>query len=444
MDVLLVQPPARVMDECVYPIGLACVASILKKEGHNVEIFDANISNLDIESFLEKKDFNTIAVSFRNLDTGTNLFYKSFFKDFLSFLNLIKKTKPNAPLVVGGPAFSIFAEEIMKMASCIDYGLPLDNGANLAKLLQNMDQPEKIPGVLYRCGNHLKYNKPINEDVSISTPDYSFIDPRQYDKKGGYQIGVITKIGCCFRCTYCTYPALWNNLFKIRPIENVIDDIKTLRYNYGIKEIHFTDPLFNFPTQHAEQLLEKIINHNIDIKWRAYLTPKHVTKKFVLLAEQSGIDHFIFSPDGGSNQILKNLRKEMTTEDIIQSARLVKQYSHCFSHYSFMYNAPGENLNTTFDLIKTIIKLKKTNPSRIICTVNNIRIYPHTDLYRYALEKNIISETENVFNKMYYDPYPYKIISKTMLNAQLPLFLIREFKKNNLLNKIPKSIKMFF
>jgi hypothetical protein len=52
MDVLLVQAPAQVVDECIYPIGLVCVGSIIKKEGHNIEIFDPNISKISAKQYL--------------------------------------------------------------------------------------------------------------------------------------------------------------------------------------------------------------------------------------------------------------------------------------------------------------------------------------------------------------------------------------------------------
>ena len=130
MKILLLSPPypkdkifrksMKHLGAVLPPLGLAYIAAMLEKEGHEIKIVDgpawATVSEYGYEE-LEKDllDFNPeligISASSSQLDHVKNC------------LNIINKTVPNAKTILGGTMVSSYPEILIEDLKEINYGV---------------------------------------------------------------------------------------------------------------------------------------------------------------------------------------------------------------------------------------------------------------------------------------------------------------------------------
>ena len=209
------------------------------------------------------------------------------------------------------------------------------------------------------------------------------------------------------KCSYCTYIFLNGPGVRLRKSWVILDEIEDLITNHGVRLIHFTDPVFNIPEDHARLICEGIIDRKLKFKWIAWFNEKILNREFIKLAVDSGCSEFAFSPDGFDNTTLKNLNKNITRKDIEKVYRLTRKTKGIHISFNFMRSPPGETLSGFLYLLQFIIKAKlilRKKLSHIF--LNHIRIEPHTEIYKMAIENQVISRDKNLL------PYREKELSE--------------------------------
>ncbi len=89
---------------------------------------------------------------------------------------------------------------------------------------------------------HLKkiYNWRDYPEVKISTPRKDLLNPADYLVFNPIQ----TTRGCPHGCKFCTTSAIFGRKYRMRPVQDVIEEIKEAREKYGSKTFMFSDDNF--------------------------------------------------------------------------------------------------------------------------------------------------------------------------------------------------------
>lgn len=400
MRVLLIQSWLGRKETPVFPLGLAYIAGSLR--GHEVCILDPNISENPFLVMKRKiKDFRpeVVGISLRSIDTTV---YKDIFYHYKTLeptVEVIKTIAPYATVIIGGAAFSLFAEEIMQRVPRIDFGIYLEGEEAFPELLANLPNgAHRVKGIYYRKKGKVYYtgSRPFFNLEKPLKPRWDLFNLSEYRHPEG--IGVQSKRGCALRCAYCTYPFLNGRTVRIRPSENVVDEIEELVIKYGLRYFMFADPVFNLPKWHAEEICNDIIGRGIKVKWSAYFSEKNIDQDFIALAQRAGCYFFYFSPDGYSKRTLKMLRKEINKKDMKDAYNLVKKVKGAKFDFNFFINSPGQDylsfLALMWLLLKTNFVLQRKTFMHI--SVNVPRIEPHTDLYKIAMKAGSLRQDINL------------------------------------------------
>ena len=363
MKILLVSVNREQKPYPVAPLGILYLTEVLRREKHEVRMVDL-CTSYDIASTIKKafSEFSpdVIGASIRNID---NLSYPGI----ISYLTDIKKTidslheQSQAPVILGGSAFSIFPEKLLKHLNC-NIGV-IGAGENaLPELLRSIELGKKdfsnIDNVIWVKEGKLHTNRVTHEENSNYVVDRDLVDNKFYSASGGMG-NIQTKRGCQFSCSYCTYPILEGKKYRLRDPEIVADEIEQAHKKYNINHFFFVDNIFNFPADHAEDICRSIIKKKLTAKWSCFANPLNMTEDLLKLMKKSGCENIEFGTDALSAKVLSQLGKSFTLDDVFKTSKLCKESGIKYAHY-VMFGGPGETIETLQEAFDNIERLECT------------------------------------------------------------------------------------
>jgi len=440
MKILLVQLLWQRIDKPIYPLGLVCLATALKDRYQvlclDENMFEKNGTNADSAATLLKHALkfqpDVIGLSVRNVDSvaywelivgeAANAF--STMDHLKKIAWLLRQNLPNTVQIVGGPAFSIFAKHIMEVVPELDFGVVGEGEKTFPLLLDNLSQPDKVPGVFFRRNGSVGQTAKGAQlsFPAIANPDYDVMDIEPYvDLEQLDSIGIQSKRGCSQLCDYCVYPLINGKRIRLRDPIQVVKEIEGLIDRHHLRSFQFTDSVFNHPPRHADAICDEIIRRKLQVEWSAWFDIKTLDEESMKKAVEAGCHILELSPDGFSNRTLKALAKNITKKDIIRVCRIARKVPHALIRLNFLCNLPDETIFSLFQLLGFFVRLKLFYRGKVeIHAFNFIRIFPNTVIYQRAINEGIISPDLELlpndpldFIRTYYRPRPGSLIEKT-------------------------------
>lgn len=385
----------------VFPLGLCYLATALTRQ--SVKILDLNLwtrreaAEILARTLVEQEP-DVVGLSIRNIDTTQrgDIFY--YFREAQPTARLIKQTRPGALLIAGGAGFSIFPRRIMERIPEFDLGIFLEAEESLPELLDNLNSPGNVKGVYFRHNGSVVFSGaralPDFARLPIPRRDREVIDMAAYARSDGSTIGIQSKRGCCLACAYCNYPHLSGNQLRLRPPEQVAEEVQVL-IGLGVKRFCFVDNIFNVPRPHAEAICRELIRRHLDVEWSAWFEIRNTTVELVELARRAGCKHFGFSPDAATDRGLSRLGKGLTEADLRRSYRVIRESRGVRAGYNF-FILPGMSFREIFKTLAQVVWIPLVTQGKArVMGLGWIRIEPDTEIHRRAVaEGNLARDAE--------------------------------------------------
>jgi radical SAM superfamily enzyme YgiQ (UPF0313 family) len=408
------------------PIGLDYIAESVAKAGINVEVLD--LAFIDDPAREMKEHFSAqrtdlVGLSFRNAE---DCFWPSadWFVPYLKDLVKTVRSLTDAPIVIGGVGFSVFARSIFEYTG-VDFGICGDGETALTSLVRQLQGTRKftdVPGLIWRDKNRIHNNPPSwPNPISLSTTR-SFIDNRRYFEQGG-QCGLETKRGCNRHCIYCADPLAKGNILRLRDTSEVVEEVQSL-LSQGIDVLHLCDSEFNIPREHAQAVCEEFIKCSLGdkIRWYAYLSPVPFDAELAKTMAQAGCAGINFTGDSGCKSMLRTYRQQHSKENLAEAVKLCR-LNNIAVMIDLLLGGPNETPETVRETIEFI---KKINPDCAGAALG-VRIYPRTEMEKIVTEE-LQSGEETSIRRKYSGPIdlfkPTFYISKAL--GEEPAKLIRD------------------
>lgn len=379
----------------VFPIGLAFLAGPLEDAGHVLSVLDLCFEPdpaLAISSALAAYQPDAVVISLRNLDNVTWPGGRSYLD---GVRDIVALCHARTVTIIGGSGFSLMPVEILAAVGA-DYGIAGEGEQQLPRLLECLQaggDPSLLPGVV--VSGRPGFIPPLSVE-SLGTPDRTLFDVARYYREGG-MANIQTKRGCPFGCSYCTYPLLEGRCMRLRPIAKIIAEIRALVDDFGVSYLYFVDDIFNYPPDFASELCRAMAAEKLPVNWSAFINPDFITAGLMDDMLAAGCDAVEFGSDSGSPLMLKSLRKSFTVEDLRRASRLCKDLGIDFAHY-ILFGGPGETRDT---ILESFALMDELEPTAVIA-MTGIRIYPHTALYRTAIDEGIIQDSTSLLEPVFY------------------------------------------
>ncbi len=401
MEILLISVNRERYPYPVVPLGLSYLAASLGEAGHQLRLLDLCFAEEPLAAIkvaLAESAPAAVVVSVRNID---NVTWPSSASYLAGIKEVVSACRCGAPVILGGSGFSLMPVELLAFLDG-DYGVVGEGEEVLPELLACIDRgdhPASIPGVLCRGA---KGYLPLRPVTLFRRPDRRMFQVDRYHREGG-MANLQTKRGCPFSCSYCTYPLLEGRQVRLRPIAEVVEELRELVESFGVSYVYFVDDIFNYPLAYAEELCRAMAQERLSVNWSAFINPQFVTPELFSLMAAAGCDAVEFGSDSGSPAMLQSLGKSFTVEDIRIASRLCREAGIDFAHY-ILFGGPGESTATVEE---SFVLMDEINPTTVIA-MTGIRIYPGTPLHARALADGIITPETPLLEPVFYISPPIR------------------------------------
>ena len=274
------------------PIGLAYVAGYLDPGQHETKVLDLMFADDYLaEVATAVKDFrpDIVGLSIRNLDNGSYLDPQSVLPITKEVTGLVRSIS-EATIVCGGPAFNVLPRE------CFDYiepdlGIVGDGGetfAGLAGRLAVSQDYRDLPGLVYRDNGEITFTGERSSSSQMKPPRLEDLDLPKYSQ-AGFGIGVITKLSVFANpAPSSTTPEQDADWRFVRPIQEVVDEVRDLEHRLGLRKFFFIANGFNVPLDHAKSFCRALIDAGLTIEWNTGLAPRSCDSELIGLMKQAG------------------------------------------------------------------------------------------------------------------------------------------------------------
>jgi len=234
-------------------LGLRYVGEYAKQKGFNVELLEETI-NTPILAVLEK----LMAVPAKVYGFSVHIWNKLF---VYRLVRMVKKLKPEAIIVLGGPEVSFAAERIFQEIPVIDYIVQGEGEIVFSKLLQSLEQGTTVPKhIAYVNKGSIELNggTTVIEDMSILPFPYPDLEQVLAEHKIVYY--ECTR-GCPFNCAYCLSGI--SRSVRKRPLEMVLQDIDRF-IAAGVTLVKFVDRTYNLDERYFLPMMQHLAEAKTD------------------------------------------------------------------------------------------------------------------------------------------------------------------------------------
>ena len=398
------------------PLGLAYLAAVLEKEGHEVKVIDCPACKIDHEKLkTELSLFNPTLIGITSTTPTT--------PSALQSARAAKEACPNAKVIMGGPHATFMDKEILSEEPAVDMVVRGEGEQTLLELTQksdDLDDPntlKTINGLTFKKDGKIVQtpDRPLIEDLDeLPRPEYKFFPLENYRMFGKMFLPIMTSRGCPYQCSFCVTSRIFGKKFRARSPKNIVDELEWLRDTHGADGISFYDDAFTLDRKRLVAICEEIIDRKIGLPWGCQTRVDHVSKEILALMKKANCSEVSFGVESGCQRILDAVGKRTSVEQNEKAIKWAKDEG-LFVAVSAIIAYPGETKETVNQTIDLLRKMKPDDAYLCVATP-----YPGTEL------RSIVESSRW---KISNDWSLYDTMNPVVENPNLPAEELRKIRK---------------
>lgn len=370
------------------PMGLAYVASALRRTGRYVSGIHVAWHNDPIEALLQKiryEDIDVLCLSGMSRD----------FPALRETISVVRKNCPHVKIVVGGYIITAEPEFIAKHLDidfgCIGYGE--ETICELADCLETNGDYSSIKGLIYMRGGGMFINPKRPQPESLDNIPFPALELFGFTGRNQCLL-VLSARSCIGSCTFCY--RFGGYKYITRSLDNVFLEIDYWREKFPISTILFHDELFAYDKYEALIFCSRIKEY--DITYAISLRVDIVSEELIKALAESGCTEIFYGIESMNQKVLDSMRKNITVEQTEYALKITHKYN-ITALGNLIFGDPAE----TYDIAKESQEwwLKNTDYSVLL---DMIIPYPGSALYNNGLKKGQIKDKLSLYENGYRIP----------------------------------------
>jgi radical SAM superfamily enzyme YgiQ (UPF0313 family) len=326
------------------PLTLAFIASLLRKNNHEVKLLDAigerkTLKNIPLEVKRFKPHYVIMSVTTPTIEDD---------------LLLLKKIKSlcKCKTVIFGIHATYFARDLIKLP-WIDIVIKGEPELTASELIKN--KLKNVRGILFKENGKIVENPPrdfLNLN-KLPYPAWDLIKLKNYTlpfSKKPFLI-ILTGRGCPYNCSFCTAPYYYGRIVRKRKVRKITEEIEWILKNFGVRNFFFFEENFTSDRRFVLKLCDELIKKKLNIKWICNSRVDTIDKDMIKKMKQAGCWLISFGIESPNKNILTQAKKEITRNQIKEAIHITKS-AGIITNGIFILGLPGENIKTVKETIE--------------------------------------------------------------------------------------------
>lgn len=419
----------------VFPLGMAYIASVCRKAGHEVHIYSQDVFHFPeshLTDLLNREHFDVVGVGV----IGGYYQYRKLLKISAG----VNESKNRPFFILGGHGPSPEPEYFLKktQADAVVIGEGENTIVELLKALELKSDLAKIQGIAFiKDGKFTQTpRRPLIQNIDeIPLPAWDLFPMDHYallkepnSKNSERTMLMLSGRGCTFKCNFCYR---MDEGFRPRSSVSILEEIGILMKDYRASYIDFQDELLMSSIARTIELCEAILKSGLKFHWACNGRLNYARPDVLQLMKDAGCAFINYGIEAMDNQILKNMNKALTVDQIIKGIEATLSMG-ISPGFNILFGNIGESEKT---LEKGVEFLLKYDDSAQMRTIRPVTPYPGSPLYYYAIEKGLLKNCE--------DFYEHKHINSDLLAINFTNLSDKEFH-SHLCEANKKLIEKYF
>ncbi len=379
--VLLVNPPAEVVRECYdtpnYPaIGIAYVAGYLQRHDVDVSVVDGKLARHTLAQTID--EIVTTNPRVLGLTAMTHMIATAH-----KIAIAVRERSPDTVIVLGGFHGSFLPEQTLREFPAFNYVVVGEGELAFLEFVQAVfagSNPAEIQGVASRTA------APTPDEFAVRlngrgklTDHLDEVGMPAWDLFPRAEMyPIMTQRGCPFGCNFCSRP--YGRTVRQRTPAHVVAELRRSVEEYGCKHVDLYDETFTVRRDYVASLCDAICDAGLDEKlsfW-SYVHANTVDLPTAKKMKRAGFREVGFGVESGNPEIMKQMKKGVTREDVHRAADIFRKAGLKFAAY-FIIGHPNETKKSALDTIDLAVKL---NPDSVAFGI--MTPYPGTEVWDMA------------------------------------------------------------
>ena len=380
-------------------LGLRYVGEYAKAQGHEVTLIEETI-NTPILAVLEK----IMAVPAQVYGFSVHIWNKQF---VFKLIRMLRKLRPQAAIVIGGPEVAFDAEKIFAELPQADYIVQGEGELVFSELLEYLAGGGSVPQhIAYREGEQVNLNGGITviDDMSLLPFPYPDLEKMLAEHKIVYY--ECTR-GCPFNCAYCLSGI--SRSVRKRPLELVLRDLDRF-IAAGVPLVKFVDRTYNLDEKYflpmMRHLAQADTNATFHFEIKADILSEHVMD--FLATVPKGRFQLEIGIQSTHQPTLKAINRQDNWEKLAANVKRLLSFGNMHIHVDLIAGLPYEDLPTFAKSFDDVYGLGAD-----MLQLGFLKVLPGTQMRR---------ETEQHYLR-YMDEPPYEILATKYMPYEDMLYL---------------------
>jgi len=340
------------------PYGMLSIAAQAVRAGHKVKLLN-----------LSAHPWETVQKVVRQLDAdlwGMSCWTANR-RGVALAADEIKKHHPDSHVVVGGPHAAPLAKEMLRHHAAIDTvtsGESEQTFIELADRLADGRGNVGLAGAHYREGGGIVAgpDRASASDLDVYASVHEFFCTHIF----------MTSRGCPWACTFCGAESQWGRGFRGNSVGYVLDALERALERLPVKMLMIKDDTFTTNRKRVLEICRGIRERGLRFMWSCDTRVDLLSDELLREMRLAGCERLSLGVESGAPDIIANVDKKITVDDILESTALAKKYGIRVRYYMMLGNR-GE---TTETFQQTLDFLNRAKPHEYIFSC--LSIYPGT------------------------------------------------------------------
>src|SRR5215216_6476133 len=340
------------------PLGLVSIGGALIDAGFTAKLIDHDLYGWSFERLIKEiSDFKADYILLGH--SGSTAAHKTALKT----IRHVHTNFPHLRVVYGG-VYPSYADRVV-MAECeeIDAIVRGEGEQTVVGLIRTWEQTDDlgyVDGVTWRNGDEIIVNRsrtPIR-DLDEYRPGWELVDWSRYSMFGFKNAaGMQFSRGCTLTCSYCGQWMFWKK-WRHRSPENVVEQLRILAENYGVKIVWFADENFAADREVAHYILKLIVEADLGLSLNLNMTAADVVRDadLIPLYKCAGVDYIVMGVESLKDEVVTHIRKNNPFEISREAVRFLRE-NNIISLTNIIYGLEEESWKTIFEKFKGLLQL---------------------------------------------------------------------------------------